>query len=269
METLPAVWDAFSARAAAAAGARTLFLSGSALAASLGVPDIGLIRPEELLHASARIVEAAELPLIVDVETGYGPLTALPSLIRDLQRVGVTGIHIEDQEFTGQSVSSAPKLCSTATMQARVRVARKAGGDDFIVLARSDVLGEDWPFETTLERLEAYRAAGAQWTMAVFVRSREELAASAGVNPHGSIAIAVPGSSGYIPSAQDASELGCRAMLVTGLSAALFPTYKELYRLALDGALDELRARRLDPGKFADEMGFARYLAWESEQASQ
>ena len=91
-QTFPAVWDAISARAAAIAGADTLFLSGSALAASLGFPDVGLIRVEELLHAAQRIVQATKLPLVVYVETGYGGLPALVSLVRDLKMTGVAGI---------------------------------------------------------------------------------------------------------------------------------------------------------------------------------
>lgn len=153
-------------------------------------------------------------------------------------------------------------------MLARVDAARSAGGDDFIVLARSDILGPDWPFETTLERLNAYRAAGAQWTMPVFVRSREELAEAVAVNPEGTTAIAVPGSSGYAPSADEAFALGCLALIVTGFPAALFSTYKELYALALGGALEELRTRRLPADRFADEMGFARHLEIQAHQHS-
>lgn len=258
-EIWPAVWDALSARSAVVAGAETLFLSGSALAASMGFPDIGLIRVEDLLRATVQIVEASDLPLIVDIETGYGPLPALARLVKDLRRAGAGGVHIEDQEFTGQSVSSKPALCPTSTMIARIDTVRSAGADELIVLARSDVLGGDWPFETTLGRLDAYRQAGAQWTMPVFVRSQAELAAAAELNPEGTIAIAVRGASGYAPSVADSAQLGCRGLIVTGFPVAAFQTYKDLYELAMRGELGELQRRRVAAAQFEQEMEFGRH----------
>jgi methylisocitrate lyase len=263
---VPSVWNALSARAAVTEGAQVLFLSGSALAASLGLPDIGAIRPDELVRAADRIVQATGRPLIVDGETGFGSLAALSGLVRDLKAVGVAGIHIEDQEYTGQSVSARSGLCSPETMLARVNVAKNAGGTDVKVLARTDVIGADWPREHTLERLSAYRDAGADWTMAVFVRSYEELVATADVNVDGALAIAVPGATGYVPTARESFAAGCRGILVTGLSAAVFAELKKLYRLALDDAVDEMGARRVPATQFADEMDFARHLGWQALQ---
>src|SRR5581483_6260012 len=117
---------------------------------------------------------------------------------------------------TGQSVSRWPGLTSTDTMIARIAVIRDAGEGQIGVLARTDILGPEWPFERTLERLNAYRTAGADWTMAVFVRSAAELTASAAPSPEQAIAIAVPGAGGYRPTVADAERAGCRGFLVTG-----------------------------------------------------
>lgn len=261
------VWDALSACAAVSAGARSLFLSGSALAGSLGFPDLGLVRPDELIHSCERIVAASGAPLIVDIETGFGSLTALARLTVELRRVGVSGVHIEDQDWTGQSVSRRPGLTSIETMNARIAVIREAADGQLGVLARTDVLGADWPFERTLERLAAYRAAGADWTMAVFVRSSSELAATVAPSPAQAIAIAVLGAGGYRPSVGDAARAGCRGILVTGPHAVAHRALREGYELMLGGDIDGALARADSREEVARSLGVERYSALVDQQA--
>jgi 2-methylisocitrate lyase-like PEP mutase family enzyme len=257
---LPAVWDAASARAAHSAGARALFLSGSALAGSLGFPDIGLVPLEDLVRTTSKIRDATALPLIVDAEYGFGGLPQLKRAARALESAGATGLLIEDQEFTGQSVAaSSPGLCDACDMVARIRVAKEAGVGGLAVLARTDIVGGDWPFDETLGRLEQYRDAGADWLTAVYVRSREELAAAAHVGKDQFVGIAVPGATGYIPDPADAFSLGCVGLIVTGFLQAAFRELRELYAVALEGDTPALRARQPSRQEFEAAMGFERF----------
>jgi 2-methylisocitrate lyase-like PEP mutase family enzyme len=257
---IPSVWDAASARAAVSAGAGALFLSGSALAASLGYPDIGLVSLDDLTRATARIAGATSLPLIVDAECGFGGLAELAHGARSLQAAGARGILIEDQDFTGQSVSrSNPKLSDPAVMVARIRVAKEATNGALGVLARTDLAGAEWRFEDTLERLERYREAKADWLTAVFLRSQTELASAVGISDGRFVAIAVPGVTRYVPEPSDAFEAGCVGVIVTGFLHALFPQLRELYGAVLRGDTRELRARRLSSVEFSHAMAFERF----------
>jgi 2-methylisocitrate lyase-like PEP mutase family enzyme len=258
-QILPAIWDAASARAAQSAGSGALFLSGSALAASFGFPDIGLVRPDDLVTATARIAAASPLPLLVDGECGFGGNGQLRRYVGELKAAGATGILLEDQEFTGQSVAAAPGLGDPSLMIERIASARDDAGARLTVLARTDVIGPDWPFEQTLDRLKAYAAAGADLLTAVYLRSRTELAAAADAVDGRFVAIAVPGSSGYVPDPGDAFASGCRAVIVTGFLQAGFHYLVDLYRLALEGEIRRFREQQPDRSEFAAEMGFARF----------
>lgn len=257
---LPAVWDAASARAAQSAGARALFLSGSALAASFGFPDIGLVSSEDLVRATSRIGAATELPVIVDAECGFGGLPQLAQGARALQSAGAAGILLEDQDFTGQSaMSSNAGLCAPRVMVERIGVAKDAADSEFTVLARTDVIGTGWAFEETLRRLEQYREAGADLLAAVFVRSRDELALAADVAEERLVAIAVPGATGYVPDPADAFSVGCVGVIVTGFLQGIFRELRGLYKLALTGNTPALRGHQPNRQEFAADMGFARF----------
>jgi methylisocitrate lyase len=256
---LPAVWDVVSARAADLAGARALFLSGSALAASFGFPDIGLVSADDLVRVTRRIRDATDLPLIVDAECGFGGPDQLARAARRLREAGASGLLIEDQEFTGQSVSPhEAALCAPEAMVERVRIAKAATGRALVVLARSDVVGADWSFAETLRRLELYRDAGADWVTAVYVRSRDELERAAQIGR--CVAIAVRGATGYVPDPADAFVAGCAGVIVTGFLQATFEELRRLYSLVQAGDLPSLRARQPDPATFASAMRFERFL---------
>lgn len=260
---LPAVWDPASARAAQSAGAHALFLSGSALAASFGFPDIGLVSPEDLVRTTSRITAATELPLIVDAECGFGGLPQLAQGVRALENAGAAGVLLEDQSFTGQSVLGLnPGLAAQSVMVERIGVAREATDGAFTVLARTDLVGADWALEETLDRLTQYLEAGADLLAAVFVRSRDELALAAEAADGRFVAVAVPGATGYVPDPADAFAVGCAGVIVTGFLQGMFGVLRGLYELALTGNTPALRRHQPNREGFAADMGFARFERW-------
>jgi methylisocitrate lyase len=233
-------------------------LSGSALAASFGLPDVGLVPPDDLVRTTKRIADVADVPLIVDAECGFGGTSELARYARLLREAGATGALIEDQEFTGQSVASAGAgLCEQSTMVERIEVAKDATGGALGVLGRTDVIGSEWPFDETLARLRAYRDAGADWLTAVFLRSESELALAAEVAPRQFVAIAVPGATGYIPDPAAAFSSGAIGVIVTGFLQAAFSELRGLYEVVLSGDTATLRDRQPARDEFAAAMGFA------------
>jgi 2-methylisocitrate lyase-like PEP mutase family enzyme len=137
-------YDALTALTAARAGVEVLHLTGYGAAAALGgVPDIGLLSVTEMAGACARMVEAAERPLIADIDNGYG-------------------IHIEDQVHPKRcGHMSGKQLVSTAEMVAKVKAACDARrDDDFVIIARTDARGVEG-LDAAFERAARYREAGA------------------------------------------------------------------------------------------------------------
>src|SRR5436190_14770483 len=95
---LPGVFDALSARLAARAGFRAVFVSGYALSATrLAEPDFGLLTQTEVLDAAARIAAVVDVPVIVDADTGYGDPFNVARTVRELVRAGAAGCFLEDQ----------------------------------------------------------------------------------------------------------------------------------------------------------------------------
>jgi 2,3-dimethylmalate lyase len=174
---LPGVHDALSARLAEQSGFSAVYMSGSAVTASLlGQPDIGMITQTEMVEQARRIVEAVEVPLICDADTGYGNPLNTRRTVRLFESVGVAGIQLEDQTF--------PKRCghfdrkeviSLQDMVAKVSSAVDARRDaSFVLIARTDaraVRGLD----EAIERGLAYGDAGADIIFIEAPESEDEL----------------------------------------------------------------------------------------------
>ncbi|HSE89773.1 MAG TPA: isocitrate lyase/PEP mutase family protein, partial [Candidatus Binatia bacterium] len=93
----PGSFDGLSARLVEEAGFEAAYLSGGALARSMGIPDIGLVTMSEVIERAAQVVSAVRIPVIADADTGYGNAVNLVRTVREFERTGVAAIHIEDQ----------------------------------------------------------------------------------------------------------------------------------------------------------------------------
>src|SRR5512135_2088504 len=157
------VVNAYAARLAERAGFRAVYLSGGGVAAaSLGVPDLGITTLEDVLIDARRITDVTTLPLLVDVDTGFGSAFNIARTVRSLVRVGAAALHIEDQVQAKRCGHRPGKaLVSKAEMVDRVKAAVDARGDDsFAIMARTDALAVEG-LEPALERARAYVEAGA------------------------------------------------------------------------------------------------------------
>ena len=146
------------------AGYRAIYLSGGGVAAgSLGLPDLGISTLEDVLVDVRRIVNVCKLPLLVDVDTGFGPSAFnIARTISSLISAGAAAAHIEDQVGAKRCGHRPNKeLVAKAEMVDRVRAAVDARGDDpFVIIARTDSIAVEG-MDAAIERAQAYVAAGA------------------------------------------------------------------------------------------------------------
>lgn len=157
------------------AGYKAIYLSGGGVAAgSLGLPDLGISTLEDVLVDVRRIVNVCKLPLLVDIDTGFGPSAFnIARTITSLIAAGAAGVHIEDQVGAKRCGHRPNKeLVSKEEMVDRVRAAVEARGDDsFVIMARTDAIANEG-MDAAIERANAYVAAGAD---AVFPEAIRDL----------------------------------------------------------------------------------------------
>lgn len=144
-------------------GYKALYLSGGGVAAnSLGVPDLGISTMEDVLTDARRIVDATGMPLLVDIDTGWGGAFNIGRTIRNFERIGVAAVHMEDQ--VGQKRCGhrpGKEVVSKDEMVDRVKAAVDARSDaDFVIMARTDAAAVEG-LDAAIERAVAYVEAGA------------------------------------------------------------------------------------------------------------
>jgi len=160
---MPGVPNAAIARQVERAGFQALYVSGAGLAnATAGVPDIGLLSLTEVTQLAGYVAEAVQIPAVVDADTGFGGAENVARTIRQLERAGLAGCHIEDQEFPKRCGHLAGKtLVDVDEMAGKIEAAVTARCDpDFLIIARTDARAVE-DFERTIGRALRYIQAGA------------------------------------------------------------------------------------------------------------
>ncbi len=182
----PGAYDAFSARLIAQAGFPAVYMTGFGTAASvLGQPDVGLLTMSEMVsRAAALSAVVGDRPLIADADTGYGNPINVRRTIREYERAGVAGVHIEDQIWPKKCGHMEGKqVIPEQEMVQKIRAAVDARQDpDFVIIARTDA-NAVYGLEDALHRGQAYREAGADLLFIEAPRSVEELQAIAQTFP--------------------------------------------------------------------------------------
>ena len=171
--------NAYTARMAEAVGFKALYLSGGGVAAnSLGLPDLGISTMEDVLTDVRRITDASALPLLVDIDTGWGGAFNIARTIRSMIKAGAAAVHMEDQ-VSAKRCGHRPgkELVAAAEMVDRIQAAVDARTDEsFVIMARTDALASEG-LQSALERAQAYGAAGADMIFAEAVTELAQYAA--------------------------------------------------------------------------------------------
>jgi 2-methylisocitrate lyase-like PEP mutase family enzyme len=173
----PGCFDGLSARLVEEAGFAAAYLSGGAVARSMGIPDIGLVTLSETIDRAAQVVATVKIPIIADADTGYGNAVNLVRTVREFERAGVAAIHIEDQ--------ITPKRCGhldgkevipLAEMEKKLQAALATRTDpDFCIIARTDARGVHG-FDDAISRGRAFAKLGVDAIFVEAPQSEEELA---------------------------------------------------------------------------------------------
>lgn len=166
--------NAYAAMLAERVGYRSIYLSGAGVAnASFGLPDLGITSLDDVLEDVRRITAASSLPLLVDIDTGWGGAFNIARSIKEMTRAGAAAVHIEDQvaqKRCGHRPNKA--IVATSEMMDRIKAAVDAKTDsDFIVMARTDALAVEG-FNAVLDRVSAFVEAGAD---AIFAEAMTDL----------------------------------------------------------------------------------------------
>jgi 2-methylisocitrate lyase-like PEP mutase family enzyme len=174
----PGAYDCITARSIAQAGFGAVYMTGAGTAATLGYPDYGLVTMSEMADNAGRIAAAVDVPVIADADTGYGNELNATRTVREYERRGVAGLHIEDQGFPKKCGHLDNKvIVSLDEYLAKIRAAVAARRDpDFLIIARTDsraVLG----FDEAIRRANAALAVGADMAFVEAPQTMEEVAA--------------------------------------------------------------------------------------------
>ena len=224
-ETLlaPFTYDGFTARVAEEAGFEAVYMSGFGTSMSKGMPDVGLLTQTEMVQNAAYIAAAVGVPVIADADTGYGNAINVQRTIREYERAGVAGVHIEDQV--------APKRCGffegkrvidVDEAEGKVRAAVEARADEeLVVIARTDALAMNG-WDDVERRCRAFAGAGADLIFVDGVQTEEELRECA--RRLGDLPLLYNGEA----DPAEVARLGYRVQIHRGPMFSLYPIIKEM-----------------------------------------
>ena len=171
---IPGTINAYTALMAERVGHQAIYLSGGGVAnASYGLPDLGMTSLNDVIEDVRRITGATDLPLLVDIDTGWGGAFNIAKTVRDMTAAGAAAVHIEDQvaqKRCGHRPNKA--IVSTGEMVDRIKAAVDAKSDNnFVVMARTDALSVDG-LDAVIDRAGAFAEAGAD---AIFAEAMTEI----------------------------------------------------------------------------------------------
>lgn len=222
--------NAYCAMLAQDAGHKAIYLSGGGVAnASYGLPDLGITSLNDVIADVERISNASEIPLLVDIDTGWGGAFNIARTIKAMEKAGAAAVHLEDQvaqKRCGHRPNKA--IVSQAEMVDRVKAAVDARtDDDFVIMARTDALAVEG-MDSAIERAIACVEAGAD---AIFPEAINEL----GQYKHFADAVKVPILANITEFGQTPL-FNCEELAGQGVGMVLYPlsAFRAMSRAALD-----------------------------------
>ncbi len=261
---IPGVFNALVAKMAERLGFQAVYLSGGALSAAYGVPDVGLLSLSEFIQEARIIAQATTLPLLCDADTGFGEALNVERTVRLFESAGAAGIHLEDQQLPKRCGHlSGKSLIDAEAMAAKIRAAVAARRDpSFVIIARTDARGVAG-FDDAVRRAKVYLAAGADAIFPEALESADEFRAFAQAVPAPLLANNTEfGKSPNLDVAMLAS-LGYRMVLfpLTALRAALKSAQDTLRDIQQLGHQRQRLPHLLTRGELYDLLGYADYEA--------
>ncbi len=260
----PGVFDALSARLVAQAGFPAVYASGGAIARSAGYPDLGLLGVGEGVDRLVPIVEAVDVPVIADGDTGYGNALNVRRAVQAFERAGVAALHLEDQEFPKRCGHYDDKsLIPAEEMVQKLRAAREALTDpDLVLIARTDAIAVEG-LDAAIERAERYGEAGADVLFVEAPESEAQIEAVAERLPGLKLINMFQGGKTPLVPLPRLGELGYRIVIIPSdlQRAALYAMQQTLAAIRDDGSSAALAGRMISFDEREAIVGTADYLA--------
>ena len=269
---LPGVYDALTAKIAEDVGFETAFQTGYGTSASLlGMPDFGFLNAGETLENAKRIINSVNIPILVDIDTGYGNPLNVWKIVKDLERIGAKGIFLEDQvwpkrcgHMTGKTVISKEEyiLKLHAAIDARE-------DNEYIIVARTDSLAQ-FGIEEAIERGKEYKRIGAD---VIFIEAPKtidqmELIAKEIKAP----LLANMIEEGITPNltADQLRKMGFKMVVfpLSALYSATFAIKQTLQTLKKTGTTKELKNKMITFQEFNDLVNLSAYSKLEKKYSS-
>ena len=269
---MPGVYDALTAKIAEHVGFEAIFQTGYGTSASmLALPDFGFLSITETVETARRITRAVDIPLIVDVDTGYGNPLTVAKLVNDLQRIGVSGIFLEDQVW--------PKRCghmkgkevidsSEYVQKLKSAIDSKKMDSDFLIVARTDAaapLGLD----EAIRRGKLYKQMGAD---IVFVEAPHSIEDMKKVSEQiDAPLVANMIEEGVTPNLTSAEllELGYKIALfpLSGLYSSTYAIYNTFDTLKRTGTTKSIKEKMMKFKEFNELVELDKYMKMENKYA--
>ncbi|MEV6346476.1 methylisocitrate lyase [Actinoplanes sp. NPDC051851] len=263
---LPGAFNPLTARLVQQTGFEGVYVSGGALSAAAGLPDIGLTTLPEVAGWAADIAASTDLPTLVDADTGFGePLNAARTIQR-LEDAGVAGCHLEDQvnpKRCGHLDGKA--LVSPDDMIRKLRAAVEARRDpNFLIMARTDARGVEG-FDAAVERAKAYVDAGADAIFPEALADETEFAAFRAAVGVPLLANMTEFGKGPSLSADRLRDLGYNLVIypVTTLRLAMGAVEAGLRRIVADGRADTLLPSMMTRSRLYEVLGYEEYTRFD------
>lgn len=231
---IPGAHDGISALIAKKIGFNALYLSGAAYTASRGLPDLGIVTSEEIAARARDLIRAANLPLLVDIDTGFGGVLHVARTAREMVEAKVAAVQIEDQDLPKKCGHlNGKKLVSPEDMMQKIRMIKEVA-PSLLIVARTDAAGVEG-IERAIERANLYIEAGADAIFPEALVSKEQFQqVKAGVNAPLLANMTEFGKTPYY-SANEFENMGYSMVIypVTSLRAAA-KAVEEVYRQIKD-----------------------------------
>ncbi|MGY9054849.1 MAG: methylisocitrate lyase [Alphaproteobacteria bacterium] len=245
---IPGAHNAMAGLLAKKAGFDCLYISGAAITASLGIPDVGILTLDELCFFTRSIYRATRLPILVDADTGYGEVMNVMRTVRELEAAGAGAMQMEDQVLPKKCGHlNGKQLVTTDEMCAKIAAARKAR-THLRIVARTDAVANEG-LEGGIARAQAYIKAGADYAFADGLTDADgfrEFASRVGAPFMANMTEF--GKTPYFTAAEF-EEMGCKLVIwpVSSMRAAAKAMEKVYAELAekdtLFGHLDQMQTR--------------------------
>jgi methylisocitrate lyase len=259
---IPGVFNALVAKMAERMGFHATYLSGGALSAMYGVPDIGLLTLTEFVDEARRITHASNLPLLCDADTGFGESLNVERTVRMMESAGAAGLHLEDQLLPKRCGHlSGKSLVEPSVMAAKIRAAVGARHDaSFVIIARTDARGVNG-FEDATDRAKRYLDAGADAIFPEALESADEFARFAQTVNAPLLANMTEFGKGPLLDVATLGQLGYRMVLfpLTAFRSALKAAEDTLADLKLNGHQRNTVPRMFTRAALYDLLGYAGY----------